>query len=389
MESFAANMKITHLTTSLEIGGAQMMLYRLLDCVQKPNLEYSVVSLMDKGNLGALIERSGVPVFEVGMRQGSISPSALWRLVQLLRQLQPEVIQAWTYHANIAATISTWIMPGRVPVIWSIHHTLDNLRSEKPLTRILIWLGILLSGFPARIHYCSHVSATQHEAIGYVSGLREVIPNGFDCVAFQPSPLACNKLRQSLGVSDDTVLIGTIARYHPMKDHANFISAANRLVKDRPGVHFVMVGRNVDSSNWTLVRQIQDAGLESYVHLLGEHHDIRGIVGGLDILSTSSAWGESFPLVVGEAMACAVPCVVTDVGDSAKLVGHTGIVVPPRDSPALAAAWEKLLMLAPEERHKLGVAARRRVEEHYSLETMVRAYEDLYVEVRKGRSIGR
>lgn len=371
---------IIHLITGLSTGGAEMMLCKLLSATDCARFDPIVVSLIDRGTLGERIEALGVPVHTVGMAPGRPTPAALWRLIRLVRRLQSDLIQGWMYHANLAGLLAGWLVPGRVPVLWNIRHTPYDLKAEKRMTAALIRLGARLSSRPARIIYNARVSAHQHELLGYAADRRMVIPNGFDCDRFKPSETARLKLRRLLGLEDETLLIGLIARWHPMKDHANFMRAAGRLAARRPDVHFVLAGRGVDKNNSILMKMIQDAGLTGRVYLLGERTDIPEIMAGLDIASSSS-WGEAFPNVVGEAMACGVPCVVTDVGDSAWVVGDAGMVVPPRDAEALAGAWAGLIELGPEGRVRLGRAARQRVEENFSLSKIVTLYEEVYREV--------
>jgi glycosyltransferase involved in cell wall biosynthesis len=127
-----------------------------------------------------------------------------------------------------------------------------------------------------------------------------------------------------------------------------------------------------------LVEQIAQLNIQDRVHLLGARNDISRLTAALDICSLSSAYGEAFPLVIGEAMSCGVPCVVTDVGDSAWIVGDTGRVVPPKNAPALAEAWQELIELDPQDREKLGKMARKRVIEDFSIELIVDRYEEVY-----------
>jgi glycosyltransferase involved in cell wall biosynthesis len=163
-----------------------------------------------------------------------------------------------------------------------------------------------------------------------------------------------------------------------MKDHANFLRAAGLLAQQYPKAHFLLAGRELDDTNRTLRELILELGIEGHTHLLGERTDIERLVAALDIFCLSSAYGESFPVIVAEAMSCGVPCVVTDVGDSAWMLNHTGRVVPPRDAKALAAACAELLELEPSGREALGLAARKRVVERFSLATVVAEYEALY-----------
>ena len=167
-----------------------------------------------------------------------------------------------------------------------------------------------------------------------------------------------------------------------MKDHANFLRAAALLLKEFPDVHFILIGSGVDRENQVLHQLIQDLGLFNRIHLLGERSDMPCLTTALDIATSASAYGEAFPLVVGEAMSCEVPCAVTDVGDSAWIIGNTGRVVPPRDSEALANAWKDLIELGAKGREALGKAARARIIEHFSLDAVVAQYERLYENFR-------
>jgi glycosyltransferase involved in cell wall biosynthesis len=188
-------------------------------------------------------------------------------------------------------------------------------------------------------------------------------------------------VRRELGVPAQTVLIGLIARFHPQKDHATFIRAASLLHSKQPHVRFVLAGDGVSWNNATLAGWITRAGLAHHTHLLEARDDIPRLTAALDIATSSASHGEAFPLVIGEAMCCGVPCVVTDVGDSAVLVASTGRVVPPGDAPALARAWHDLIESGPEHRAVLGWAARHRMEECFELRTVVRRYEQLYQDV--------
>jgi glycosyltransferase involved in cell wall biosynthesis len=219
--------------------------------------------------------------------------------------------------------------------------------------------------------------------LGYYVDSSRVIPNGIDTSLFAPSNEVRSTVRSWLGVPSNAFLIGLIARYHPQKDHATFLQAAALLIKRHPEVHFLLAGLEVDWENQTLQHLVQELKLLNQIHMLGECSDILSLTAALDIAVSSSSYGEGLSLAIGEAMACEVPCVVTDVGDSAILVSNTGIVVPPRNPPALANAWECLIDAGAEARCELGKAARERILQHYSLESIVRNYENLYLSLRR------
>lgn len=374
-------MKIIYVTTGLHTGGGERMLYNLLSKINRERFSAVVVSLIDRGTWGDRIEALGVPVHTVDMKRGKPTPAALWRLINIVRQLKPDLIQGWMYHGNLAAQIASIFSGRKTPVLWSIHNSADSLTSENKMTEIVIKSGASLSKSPKKIAFVSRISKFQHEKLGYFSGNGCVIPNGFDTLLFTPSDEARLAIRLELGLAEHCFLIGLICRYHPMKDHANFIQAAALLLKDYPDVHFTLAGTEVNSENYVLQQLIQDLGISNNIHLLGERSDIPRLTAALDIVSSSSAYGEAFPMVVGEAMSCGVPCVVTDVGDSAWIVGDTGTVVPPKNSESLANAWQELIELGAEGRQTLGKAARERIIKCFALESVVEQYEKLYENV--------
>lgn len=369
---------IVFIITDLDMGGAEIMLYHLLSKINQQRFSPVVVSLIDSGVWGNRIEALGIPVYSVGMQQGKPTPAAVFRLIQKVNKLKPDIIQGWMYHGNLAAQLASIFNAGKVPVFWSIHHSPTSLSSERIMTRAIIKIGANISQFNRKVIFVSQNSQKLHEKLGYSSNNSCVIPNGFDTDLFQPSIAAKKELRSELSLPESSLSIGLIGRFHPMKDHANFFQAAALIVNDYPEAHFVLAGTDVNSNNSTLTDLIAKLNLTNRVHLLGERRDMDRIIPALDILSLSSAFGEAFPLVVGEAMSCCVPCAVTDVGDSAFIVGDTGKVVPPKDSQALANSWKDLISIGAEGREALGKAARERIMTYFSLESVVNEYEKLY-----------
>jgi len=373
--------KILHIINSLNIGGAEMMLYKLLATTNDPYFQHNVITLLDKGSIGAKVENLGVTVDELHTNRRRPTPQSFRRLIHLVRTHQPDLIQGWMYHGNLAASVASIYVNPRPPVLWNIRHSLPALSTERPVTRLIILASAFLSQFTNYIIYNANVSAPQHERFGYSRAKRRVIPNGFDIELFKPCLTARSELRNSLGIPSNTVLIGLVGRYHPMKDHNLFLQAAKLLVDQGYQAQFLLIGRDVNHGNEPLSTKISDLGIAQHVHLLGERNDIPKLTAALDIAASSSYYGEGFPNVVGEAMSCGVPCAVTDVGDSSWIVGETGFVVPPREPNALATAWGKMIDLGSAPRMQLGAAARQRITAHFSLSTIVRQYEELYREV--------
>ena len=371
-----SKLRIVYLITGLHRCGAEMMLVNLLRGIDRERFAPTVISLMDRGQLGHVLEALDVPVETVGLSAGQPTPTAMFRLIRLVRKARPHLIQGWMYHGNLAAQLVSSFV--RVPVCWCIHNSFHSFAAEKPLTRLTIRASARLSTLARRIVYVSHAGRAEHERIGFCAEHASVIPNGIDLDLFKASPEARTTVRAELGIARDTPLVGLIGRVHPQKDHANFLRAAAILARSRPDVHFALAGAGADAGNRELARLHNELQLNGQVHFLGERTDMPRITAALDVATSSSCYGEALSLAIAEAMASSVPCVVTDVGDSGLLVGKTGVVVPPRNSDALAAAWSRLLRLSLIEQQQLGGAARERVAEHYSLGRAVRRYEELY-----------
>jgi glycosyltransferase involved in cell wall biosynthesis len=372
-------MKIIHIITGLTTGGAEMMLYQMLTKTDRERFSPVVISLIDRGTLGDRIEALDIPVYTIGMEPGKLpTPNIIWKLVSTVGKIQPDLIQGWMPHGNLAAQLAGIFYSRKIPVLWDIQSSLYSLALEKKLTAIVLKIGAYLSRLTFKIVYVSKVAQAQHEALGFASDKSCFIPNGIDINLFVPSREAKLKFRQELGLPETSFLIGLICRYHPQKDHPNFIKAAALLLKNKPDIHFIMVGNKVDSHNQALRQLIQELGIANQIHLLGERKDISYITAALDIACSASAFGEASPLIVAESMSAGIPCVVTDVGDSGWMVADTGRVVPPKDPEALANAWQELIDLDADDRAALGNLARSRVIECFSLDSVVAQYERLY-----------
>lgn len=380
-------MKVTHVITGLNTGGAEMMLYRLLLYTDRAAYEPHVISMTDIGAVGEKIRALGVPVQALGMRRGVPNPLGVLRLARWLNLDPPHVIQSWMYQADLVGGLAARLAGG-VPITWGIHSTHLDPRSEKRTkiwtVRACAWSSRWL---PTRIVCCSEASREVHAELGYAPKKMLVIPNGTDLTDFRPDPEARLSVRNELGLQEKTPLIGLVARFDSPKDHHTFIRAAALLRTRVPDANFVLCGDDITWENSHLSEWIDAAGARSYCHLLGRRLDVPRLTAALDVASSSSSYGEAWPLVVGEAMACGVPCVVTDVGDSALIVGDTGRVVPPKNPGALADAWHELLALGANERARLGRAARRRMEERFGLLNAVTKYEELYRELAIGSDL--
>jgi glycosyltransferase involved in cell wall biosynthesis len=381
-------MRVMHVITGLSTGGAETMLLKLLSAASG-GVEHVVVSLGDEGTIGPRITALGVPVHCLRLQRNAPNLFKALSILPLARRIDPQLIQGWMYHGNLMASMAALALRDnaprntaprkQVPVIWNIRQTVYDLRNERWLTARFIRLGARLSNRPAAIIYNSQTSAAQHQDLGYRAERQVIIPNGFDCRILCPDEAARKAVRSELSITDGTLLIGLVARYHPMKDHVGFLKAAGMVVRSHPEVRFVLAGTGVSSKQPELAEAVKQNELQDHVILLGERSDILRLNNAFDIGCSASAWGEGFSNSIGEAMACGVPCAVTDVGDSAYIVADTGLVAPPRDPEALANAIARLIAMERSGRQQLGTQARKRIETEFSLPAIVRRYEDLYL----------
>lgn len=373
--------KVCFLITGLDTGGAETMLYRLATGLDRSRFDVKVVSLTGYGTFGARLEQKGVRVVCLGMRSGPTSLRGLWRLVLLLRAERPDILHTWLYHADLIGFFAGRLA-GVPAVAWNLRSTALAAAYRPWSTYATSRLLARLSRLPDVVITNSRTGQVTHEQIGYSPKRWEYIPNGIDTDEFRPSSEARLALREELGVAHNTPLIGLVARYHAMKDHDTFLRAASLLRAHRPEIHYVLAGNDINKANNALNESIDILDMQKHVHLLGERDDIPKIMAALD-LYVSPSTSEAFPNVVAEAMACGVLCVVTDVGDSAKIVGKTGIVVKPGDAEAMANACIELLVLPEDQRAALRTAARDRIGSLFSLATITDQYERLYNDLAK------
>ena len=365
---------ILHLITGLETGGAERMLLHLATRADRNRFRSVVVSMTGPGTIGPLIEGAGVTLRSLGMRRGVPDPRGILRLTRILREFRPAVLQTWLYHADLLGLVMLRL--GQVPhLVWGLHCS-ESIETAV-VRRILAWS----SASPDAVVTVARVGQRFHESIGYHPRRWAYIPNAFDTVALRPDPETRRRGRAELGIAEEDFAILLPARYHPMKDHANFLAAAALIAPGHPDARFVMAGAGTEPDHSALAAAIAAHGLAGRVLSLGHRADLEGLYPAFDIVTLSSAFGEAFPMVLGEAMACGVPCVATDIGDCALVIGDAGIIVPPHDPPALAAGWQRMIALGCAGRRALGVRARARIVENYDLERIVPRFEALYSEI--------
>jgi glycosyltransferase involved in cell wall biosynthesis len=373
---------IALLITGLATGGAETMMLKLLQNLDRRRFSPHVISLTTKGEIGPRIEALGIPVYVMDMKPGMPSPVKFIHLVTLLRELRPELLHTWMYHADLLGGLAARLA-GIRSVVWGVRNSDLSPDLSKSTTLMTAKVCAQVSGWlPQRILTCSDRAKSVHVNAGYREDKFVLIPNGFDIERFAPDSNARVSVRNELGLAPETPLIGLIARKDPQKNHPGFVVAAARVHQALPNVHFLLAGTGIDSSNDLLVQAIEEVGLLGHFHLLGRRDDIPRLMAALDVLASSSSFGEAFPNVLGEAMACKVPCVVTDVGDSAEIVDDTGRVVAAGDMASFADNLIEVLQMPYEQRVVLGEYARERIRQRYEISDIVRRYEDFYMQMQ-------
>lgn len=376
--------KILHIITGLNVGGAERFLHVLLAGGLATHCENRVISLSDMGEYGPRLEALGVRVTCLGMRSGRPSIQAIRVLRRSLKEFQPDIIQGWMYHGNLVASLAATVFRGKPLVVWNVRHSLYDLGAEKRGTQGVIRLCKWISRQPENILYNSHVSRQQHQSFGFHSANGVVIPNGFDTTQWKPDSEARQHTRKMLGLRDHDLLVGFVARYHPMKDVPTFLQAMEELMQEDQRVHCVMVGRNIGPENAALAPYFSKLPMDR-IHILGQRDDIPRLMAGFDVFCLSSN-SEAFPNVLGEAMACGVPCVSTEVGDSGHVLGDTGQIVPASNPRALAGALKTFLAFDVLTRQTMGSVARRRILESFSLPEITQRYINLYTSLMDAKN---
>jgi glycosyltransferase involved in cell wall biosynthesis len=357
---------VLHVIPSLDIGGAERMLTSLVMAKRKEPLSQIVVSLISGGALAEKIRTAGIPVHEFGVDNPLALPFALFRIAALIRRTRPVAIQSWLYYADLAGLWSLKLSGRRstTRLYWGVRSSdMDQKQYPASLSRA-IRACARRAAEPDAVVANSYAGRDVHRRLGFRPRAFPVIPNGIDAVAFKPDPTARARMRAKLGIRNDKAVVIHVARADPMKDHASLAAVAAGL----PDVHFLMIGLGTEGIRGP-------ANLQA----LGARHDLPALYPVADVALSTSAFGEGFPNVIAEAMACGVPVVATDVGDSRRIVDDTGIVVRPRDVESMKSAIGKLLGMPAAERENRAVAARARVVTLYSLDRAVAAFDALHL----------
>jgi glycosyltransferase involved in cell wall biosynthesis len=376
----AEPIKIMHVITGLNLGGAETWLTRLLLRLPPDRFHCRVVSLMDGGELAGVVRSMGVPVHSLGMGRGMPDPRGLWRLAKLMREHRPQVVQTWLYHADLLGLLAARLSGCGAAVSWGLRCAYMDLARYGLGTRLTLQACVALSHRPEAVTANSRAGAEHHLALGYRPRRLEVLENGVDGERFRPDAEARERLRREWGLRQDAPLVGLVARVDPMKGHAVFCRAAQALLQVRPDAKFLFCGEGTEPGAAELDALLARYGLAASALRLGRRDDVAQIYAALDVLALPSL-AEGFPNAVLEALSCAVPCACLDAGDARVMCGPGGLVAPaalsgPGASESdragfLVRALGELVALSAPERSALGALGRLHVLAHYGLDRAV------------------
>lgn len=359
------------LVRSLNQGGAQRQLVALACGLRARGWDVSVALFYTGDRWEEELRHAGVALYDLRKRGRWDVLAFLFRLGRLLRIERPTILHGYLPVPNLLAVLLRPLSPG-TRIVWGVRASNMDLRHYDWLTRLTFFLACRTAFLADLIIVNSHAGLDYHIAHGYPSQKTLVIPNGIDTQRFQFDAAGRRRLRAEWGISTEAVLIGLVGRLDPMKDHPTFLRAAALLTLQDVCCWFVCVGDGPPEYANKLRQEARALGLDDRLIWAGSRDDMAAAYSAFDI-ACSSSYSEGLPNVVAEAMACSCPCVVTDVGDSAVVVGDTGRVVPPNDSVAISNALAQLLRLDPEGRSQLGVQARMRIVKQFSVERMIEA----------------
>lgn len=377
-------MKVLHLSMSLAKGGAEGFLSRLIQETHKTGVNHSVVTLLPRNDYKGILSATGTSWHSLDMTRGRIDLEAPLKLRSIMASERPDLVQTWMYHADLLGGL-TAMSRRRLPVIWSVRHSDLGSFNNKQTFAVVRACSLLSRILPKKIIYASKAARHHHESKGYARHVGQVIHNGYESARYYRLPPANNPILGKLRGAPSTPVVGFVGRFDAQKDIPSFLTACANIARRVP-IRVLMCGPDIADANPALKTLIQSHGLLEHTTLLGFQTDLIPVYSAMSVLLLSSSNGEAFPNVVAEAMLCETPCVVTDVGDAAVIVGASGKVVAKRDPQGMARAVLELLSMTQNGLVELGAACRRDVSRRFPISAVAREYQQAYSDVAKTSS---
>lgn len=371
--------RICHIVTGLDAGGAERTLVNIVSRLDQLRFRSEVISMIEPGIFGRDLRMAGIPLISLGLKRGRPTLSGFLKVVRHLRQSRPAILQTWLYHADLLGLFAHYFAPS-TPLLWNVRCSDISESADSAHLRRITRLLAHMSRRPDAVIVNSRRGRIFHEKMGYRPRRWVELPNGVDTARFRPRFRQRAELRSFLGIRTNGPVIGLVARWHPMKDHQTFFQAAATFANGCPDARFVLCGANCNSANENLSKLISRADLSGRVILLGCREHMETIYPAFDVATLCSAFGEGFPNVLTEAMACGIPCVATDVGACREIIEDHGVIVPPRDPDSLAEGWRSILARPME---PLAMKARAIACQRYGIDRICHAYESVYLDIAR------
>ncbi len=371
-----STIRVGHVITGLGVGGAERSLAELVPRLRSHRIESVIVSLRSGDPIAGALRRLGFEVEEIGIDGSIPSIRAARSLVGTIRGLAPDVLQGWMYHGNVAASVASRFLGRRIPLLWNIRTSIEPRDGVRIAAPGIIPASRVLRRSPDLVIFNSRAGRRTHLAAGIRGRRSKVLPNGFDLDRFRPDEASRRATRARLGLADE-LLFGCVARLDPLKGHRVLLEAFAKASSAMPGARLLLVGTGMEWGN-PAFRAIVPRELDQQRLIpVGPADDVASWLAAVDVAVMPSLV-EGFPNALGEAMACGLPCIASDAGDARDVLAGHGEIVPAGDVATLAEAMIRGHRLEPSRRRSIGLGARARIADRYSLERMTESYASVY-----------
>jgi glycosyltransferase involved in cell wall biosynthesis len=371
-------MRIIYVINSLDIGGAEFSLLKLVDKL-KANNELIVVALLSSTSvISTKLERGGIRVISLGLSHKNIVVKCI-ELVKLFRSERPEVVHTWLYISDLIGGVCAKLA-GVPRVYWGIHNTYLGRDKVPWSTRFVVNLNSMLSHLiPDKVISCSHAAIDVHRSKGYSRDKFVFIPNGVNVDEELSNDHDNKEITSELGIKKDDFVIGYVARYDVLKNHRGFLQSCHKLLRFDLERNFkvLLVGDGLTNENEEVVELLIEYGLRDNVVLLGYRSDVSRIINILD-LAVLFSWGEAFPNVIIESMMYGKPFLASNVGDCQYIIGDGGSIVESGDTQDLANHMRNYMKMDNDTIEELGMRARNRVLTHFTMDIVAENHLDCY-----------